>query len=51
MPEFSDTQPTYDLEALKREDPAAFEALVRAESPRLFRFLLRFLEDERMPAT
>jgi len=46
MPEFSDTQPTYDLEALKRGDPAAFEALVRAESPRLFRFLLRFLEDE-----
>ena len=46
MPEFSDTTPTYELEALKRGDPAAFEALVRAESPRLFRFLVRLLGDE-----
>ncbi|SHK17776.1 RNA polymerase sigma factor [Rhodothermus profundi] len=45
MPEFSDTPPPYDLEALRRGDPAAFEALVRAESPRLFRFLLRLLGD------
>ncbi len=39
-------EPTYDLKALKHGYPTAFEALVRAESPRLFRFLLRFLENE-----
>ncbi len=46
MPDLSPTPPAYDLEALKRGDPAAFEALVRAESPRLFRFLLRMLGEE-----
>ncbi|MDQ7041188.1 MAG: sigma-70 family RNA polymerase sigma factor [Rhodothermus sp.] len=46
MSDLSPTSPAYDLEALKRGDPAAFEALVRAESPRLFRFLLRMLGEE-----
>lgn len=44
MPNGSDA--SYDLKALQQGDSAAFEMLVRAESPRLFRFLMRLLRDE-----
>lgn len=44
MPNGSDA--SYDLKALQQGDSAAFEMLVRAESPRLFRFLIRLLRDE-----
>lgn len=36
----------YDLEALLRGDRAAFEQLVREESPRLFRVIVRIVRDE-----
>jgi len=35
-----------DVERLKQREIAVWEALVREESPRLFQFLLRFLQDE-----
>ena len=36
----------YDLEALLAGDPAAFEALVRAESDRLYRVIVRIVRDD-----
>ena len=37
---------TFDPEAVLRGDRAAFEQLVRAESPRLYRVILRLVRDE-----
>ena len=39
-------QETFDLEAVLRGDPQAFEQLVRQESPRLYRVILRLVRDE-----
>ncbi len=37
---------SYDVDALRKGDRAAFEDLVRRESPRLFRVIVRILGDE-----
>lgn len=39
-------QPSIDLDALLGGDQAAFEQLVRQESPRLFRVIARIVQDE-----
>ena len=45
-PAQSTTKSPIDIEALLRGDRAAFEALVRQESPRLFRVIVRIVKDE-----
>ena len=48
MPSIKDSSKDnpFDLEALLQGDPAAFEILVRQESPRLFRMIMRIVRDE-----
>ncbi|MEM6647988.1 MAG: sigma-70 family RNA polymerase sigma factor [Bacteroidota bacterium] len=36
----------FDVQALRRGDAKAFEALVRSETPRLFRMIVRMIRDE-----
>lgn len=37
---------TFDVDAILRGDPQAFDRLVEAESPRLFRMILRIVQDD-----
>ena len=42
----NDKEGDVDLDALLRGDPVAFELVVRNESPRLYRMILRIVQDE-----
>lgn len=46
QPKSKDTSNNIDLDLLLAGDPTAFEQLVQQESPRLFRMIMRIVQDE-----